>query len=56
MNKYLRGQRFHFNEDIQNEVKKLLRAQDAFFFCEGLDKLISRYDKCLNRLGDYVEK
>jgi hypothetical protein len=26
------------------------------FFYEGLDKLIYRYDKCLNRLGDYVEK
>jgi histone-lysine N-methyltransferase SETMAR len=55
MNKYLRGQRFHSSEDVQNEVKKLLRAQDVFF-SEGLDKLIYRYDKCLNRLGDYVEK
>jgi hypothetical protein len=26
------------------------------FFSEGLDKLIYRHDKCLNRLGDYVEK
>jgi hypothetical protein len=26
------------------------------FFSEGLDKLIYSYDKCLNRLGDYVEK
>jgi hypothetical protein len=31
MKKHLRGQRFHSNEDIQNEVKKWLRAQDAFF-------------------------
>jgi hypothetical protein len=23
---------------------------------EGLDKLIFRYGKCLNRLGDFVEK
>jgi transposase len=29
--KHLRGQRFHPNEDVQNEVKKWLRAQDAFF-------------------------
>jgi hypothetical protein len=27
-----------------------------FFFYEGLDKLIYRYDKYLNRLNDYVEK
>jgi transposase len=50
-----RGQRFHSNEDVQNEVKKWLRAQDAFFY-GGLEKSIYRYDKCLNRLGDYVEK
>jgi hypothetical protein len=27
-----------------------------FFFNEGLDKLIYRYGKCLNRLGDCAEK
>jgi transposase len=31
MKKHLRGQRFHFIEDVQNEVKKWLRAQDEFF-------------------------
>jgi hypothetical protein len=46
MRKHLRG---------QNEVKKWLHALNVFFFYEGLDKLIYRY-KCLNRLGDYVEK
>jgi transposase len=53
---YLRGQRFHSNEDVQNDVKKWLCAQDAFYVCEGHDKLIYRYGKCLNRLDDYVEK
>jgi hypothetical protein len=56
MKKHLRGQCFHFNEDVQNEVKKWLCAQEAFFFYEGLAKLIYHYDKCLNRLRDYVEK
>jgi hypothetical protein len=54
MKKRLRGHHFHSNEDVENEVKKCLRAQDAFFFYEGLDKLIHHYDKCLNRLGDFV--
>jgi histone-lysine N-methyltransferase SETMAR len=31
MKKHLRGQRFHSSEDVQNEVKKWLCAQDAFF-------------------------
>jgi transposase len=55
MKKHLRGQRFHSSEDVQNEVKEWLHAQDAFLFYEGLDKLIYRYDKCLNRLGDCGE-
>jgi hypothetical protein len=56
MKKHLRGQCFHSNEDVQNEVKKWLHAQDTFFFYKGLNKLIYHYDKCPNRLGDYVEK
>jgi len=28
----------------------------APFFDEGLQKLVSRYDKCLNVDGNYVEK
>jgi transposase len=31
MKKQLRGQRFHSNEDVQNEIKKWLCAQDALF-------------------------
>jgi transposase len=31
MKKHPRGQGFHSNEDVQNEVKKCLLAQDAFF-------------------------
>jgi histone-lysine N-methyltransferase SETMAR len=31
MKKHLRGQRFHSNEDVQNEIKKWLLAQDTFF-------------------------
>jgi hypothetical protein len=27
-----------------------------FLFYKELDKLIYRYDECLNRLGDYVEE
>jgi hypothetical protein len=50
MKKHLKGQHFHSNKNVQNEVKKRLRAQ------EGLEKLIYRYDKCLNWFDDYVEK
>jgi histone-lysine N-methyltransferase SETMAR len=56
MKKHLRNQRFECTADAQIEAKNWLRSQDASFFYEGLDKLIYRYDKCLNKLGEYVEK
>jgi hypothetical protein len=35
----------------------MVTSQDVFFyFCEGFNKLIYRYDKCLNSLEGYVEK
>jgi hypothetical protein len=39
LKKHLRSLRFHTNEDVQNEVKKLLRAQDAFFPIKDLTNL-----------------
>jgi histone-lysine N-methyltransferase SETMAR len=36
MKNHLRGQCFHSNEDVQNEVKEWLRAQDAFFSMKDL--------------------
>jgi hypothetical protein len=33
MKKHLRGQHFLSNEDVQNEVRKWLHAQDIFFLC-----------------------
>jgi transposase len=34
--KHLRGQLFHSNEDVQNEVKKWSQAQDAFLSMKDL--------------------
>jgi hypothetical protein len=53
---HLKGQQFHSNEDVQNEIKKWLCAQCPLFFYEGLEKWMYHCDKCLNRPGDYVEK
>jgi len=50
---WLGGQRFAANDEIQDAVKTYLSSLAANFFAE---KLVSRYDKCLNRFGDYVEK
>ena len=31
-------------------------SQAVIWYEEGISKLVSRYDKCLNIQGDYVEK
>jgi hypothetical protein len=31
-------------------------VEAAFWYEEGISKLVSWYDKCLNVQGDYVEK
>ena len=33
-----------------------MNGQVAVWYEEGISKLVSRYDKCLNVQGDYVEK
>ncbi|XP_031327821.1 protein GVQW3-like [Photinus pyralis] len=43
-------------EELQDMVRTWLDEQAADLYEEGIIKLVPRYEKCLNRLGDYVEK
>jgi hypothetical protein len=53
---WLQSQLFSNNEELMEGVKMWLSSQAADFFYKGLQKLIPRYDKCLNFGCDYVEK
>ena len=53
---WLGGQCFAANDKLQDAVKTYLSWLVANFFAEGIEKLVSIYDKCLNRFGNYVEK
>ncbi|GBM02173.1 Mariner Mos1 transposase [Araneus ventricosus] len=50
------GRRFDSDDDAKNGVQQWLSSLAASFFQEGIDKLVSRYNKCLNNGGNYVEK
>ena len=50
------GKRHADDEDLQHAVVDWLNSQAAVWYEEGINKLVSRYDKCLNVQGDYVEK
>jgi hypothetical protein len=41
---------------LQRAVLDWLNFQAAVWYEERINKLVSRYDKCLNVQGDYVEK
>jgi hypothetical protein len=56
MGVWLATQRFHTNEELMDEVNKWLHKLPSLFFDEGLQKLVSPYDNCLNVDGNYVEK
>jgi hypothetical protein len=50
------SQRFNNNEEMMKGVKTWLSSQTADFFDAGIQKLIPRYDKCLNFGDDHVKK
>jgi hypothetical protein len=52
---FLGGRRFKSDEEVKDAVKEWLNGLTAVYD-EGMQKLVTRYDKCLNVGGDYVEK
>ncbi|GBL78964.1 hypothetical protein AVEN_48929-1 [Araneus ventricosus] len=51
----LSGRHFRSNEEVLKAVKNFLRSPGTDFYQDGFLKLISRYDKCINVGGEYVE-
>ncbi len=56
LKKFLGGKRFDDDDDLKDAVQKWLTSQAAAFYEEGIQKLVPRYDKCLNNGGEYVGK
>jgi hypothetical protein len=49
------GQKIHEDEEVKNEVTTWLRAQAAEFYDIGIQNLVPRLNKCLDKGGEYVE-
>jgi len=56
LKKFLGGKRFDDDDDLKDAVQKRLTSLAVAFYEEGTQKLVPRYDKCLNNGGGYVEK
>ncbi len=52
----LGGVRFTNDDELVEYVKTYFQKLPTTFYEEGILKLVKRYDKRLNRLGQYVEK
>jgi hypothetical protein len=44
------------NEEVKDAVKEWLNGLALEVYDEGIQKLVTRCDKCLNVGGDFVEK
>jgi hypothetical protein len=52
---FLAGRQFH-DDEVKEAVTTWFASQAASFYDEGIQKLVQRYDKCLNNGGNYVEE
>jgi hypothetical protein len=55
LKRFLVAERFSRYDEVKTAVQHWVKTA-ADFFDEGIQKLVPRYDKCLNLGGDYVEK
>ncbi|UYV65430.1 hypothetical protein LAZ67_3004353 [Cordylochernes scorpioides] len=53
---HLGGKHFANDDELQAEANHWLRRQDTAWYNSGIKKLLQRYQKYLDRNGDYVEK
>jgi len=44
------------DDEVQQAVHEWLRSQPKYFFCRGIHALPKRWNTCMVRNGDYVEK
>jgi hypothetical protein len=52
---FLGGRRFH-DDEVKEAINTWSASLAASFYDEGVQKLVTRYDKCLNNDGNYVKK
>jgi histone-lysine N-methyltransferase SETMAR len=56
LKEFFGGRRFKSGEEVKKDaVKEWLNGLAAEVYDEGIQKLVTRCDKCLNVGGDYVE-
>jgi hypothetical protein len=55
LKEFLGSRRYKSDETVKDAVKEWLNGLAAEVYDEDTQKLVTRYDKCLNVGGDYVQ-
>jgi len=53
---FLAGRQFHDDKKVKEAITTCFALQVAPFCDEGIQKMVQRYDKCLNSGGNNVKK
>ncbi|GFT09371.1 mariner Mos1 transposase [Trichonephila clavipes] len=53
---FLAGKHFNNDKELKENVSNWLKTQTSTFYEEGIEKLVPRYDTCLQNFGSYVER
>ncbi len=53
---HLGDKRFSLEAELDTEILLFFSKMDPLFYCLGIEKLVLRYNKCFDLLGEYVEK
>ena len=56
LKKWLAGKRFSSNNEVKAETNAYFAELNKSYYTEGIKKLESRWTKCIELQGDYVEK
>jgi len=52
----LKGTHFTSDDEVKQTVTSWIKQRTPEFFINGMRKLVLRWEKCIERQGDYVEK
>ena len=56
MKEFLAGKRFETDAEVKSAVRRWLHSNQRDFYEQGILKLVTRWEKCVEKVGDYVEK
>ena len=53
---HLKGTHFTSDDEVKQAVTLWIKQRTPELFIDGMRKLVLRWEKCIQRQGDYVEK